>query len=158
MIRLSPMTSDEYRAFVETLIPDYAEGHVRAGRWKAADAVEKSRAEVEQLLPHRAETPDQYLRIVRDAASGERVGEVWYALQRQEGWPQLFVYWIGIDPAARRKGYATAVFAELEAEARRLGASRTALHVFGDNRGAIALYERLGFQTTNLLMAKSVSA
>jgi ribosomal protein S18 acetylase RimI-like enzyme len=150
------MTTDEYRSLLETLVPDYAEGHLRAGRWTATNALERSRGEIEQLLSRGVETPDQYLRTIRDGTSGQRVGEVWYALQRQEAWPQLFVYWIGIDPTARRKGYASQVFGELEAEARRLGASRVALHVFGDNRGAIALYEKLGFTATNLLMAKPV--
>lgn len=154
MIRLQPMTPEELHAFLERSIPAYAEDHVRAGRWKASDAIERSRAEHEQLLPQGVHTPDNYLRTVQDAASGARVGEVWYTLLMPEGFPQLFVYWIGIDAEHRRKGFATEVFGEIEKEARRLGATRIALHVFGDNTGARAFYEKLGFRATNISMSK----
>jgi RimJ/RimL family protein N-acetyltransferase len=156
MIRLEPMTSEELRAYLERSIPEYAQDHVASGRWRAEDAVARSRAEHDELLPNGVATPDHYLRTVWDAEGKVRVGEVWYALQRQEGSPQLFVYWIGIDEAHRRNGYASEVLREVEREARRLGASRVALHVFGGNAGARALYERLGFVTTNVLMAKPV--
>lgn len=156
MVRLEAMTEEECRAFLETLIPEYAQGHVRAGSWKASDADERSRAEVTHMLAQGVHTPDHYLRTIHDDRSGVRVGEVWYALQKQEGWPQLFVYWIGIGEDHRRKGYAQAVFPALEQEAQRLGARRVALHVFGDNTGAIALYEKVGFAPTNVLMAKNV--
>ena len=156
MIRLAPMTPEELRSYLERSIPEYAQSHVESGRWRAEDAVARSRAEHDELLPNGVATPDQYLRTVWDAEQGVRVGEVWYALQRQEGSPQLFVYWIGIEEAHRRRGYATDVLREVEREARRLGASRVALHVFGGNTGARALYERLGFVTTNVLMAKTV--
>lgn len=150
------MTPGELQVYLERSIPEYAADHVRSGRWKPEDAVERSRAEHQQLLPRGVETPDNYLRTVLDPDLGERIGEVWYALQRQEGSPRLFVYWIGIAEAHRRKGYASAVLLEVENEARRLGATRVVLHVFGDNLGARALYEKLGYSTTNLLMAKPV--
>jgi len=156
MIRLEPMTPDELQAYLDRSVPEYAADHVRSGRWRPEDAVERSRAEHQQLLPKGVDTPDQYLRTVVDPDVGERVGEVWYALQRQDGSPQLFVYWIGIAERHRRKGYASAVLLQVEDEARRLGAARVVLHVFADNVGARALYETLGYSTTNLLMAKSV--
>jgi ribosomal protein S18 acetylase RimI-like enzyme len=156
MIQLVPMTPRELQAFLERSIPEYAAEHVRAGRWRKEDSVERSRAEHEHLLPNGVESPDNYLRTVVDPERGERVGEVWYTLQKQEGWPQLFVYWIGIDENHRRRGYASEVLRKVEEEARRLGASRVALHVFGDNTGARTLYEKLGYSTTNVLMAKPV--
>jgi RimJ/RimL family protein N-acetyltransferase len=156
MIKLVAMSAEEFQTFLGWSIPDYAEAHVKAGRWNPNDAVERSKAEHAQLLPNGVETPDNYLRTVYDDALGRQVGEVWYALQKQDGWPQLFVYWIGIGKEFRQRGYATEVFRLLEAEAKRLGAARIALHVFGDNVGARALYEKLGYVTTNIVMAKDV--
>jgi len=156
MVRLVPMTAPELQKFLESSIPEYAQDWVRSGRWKPEDALERSREEHAQLLPQGVETPDQYLRTVWEEAGGERVGEVWYGLQRQEGWDQLFLYWIGIRPEHRRRGYAADVLREVESEARRLGAVRLGLHVFAENAGARALYERIGFVTTNLLMAKDL--
>jgi len=156
MITLEPMTAAELRSFLDWSIADYAEDHVRAGTWDAAHALERSRAEHAQLLPQGVETPDNYLRTIRAEDVGNRVGEVWYALRRDEGPPQLFVYWIGIDRQFRRRGYASAALRRLETEARNLGATRIALHAFGDNQEGRALYEKLGYQITHVLMAKTV--
>jgi ribosomal protein S18 acetylase RimI-like enzyme len=149
------MTPEEFRLFLDRSVPDYARSHVQAGRWKESEAVDRSRAEYAQLLPQGIDTPDNFLRTVQDER-GARVGEVWFALRKQEGWPLMFVYWIGIDEAHRRKGYASEVLRVVEGEAKRLGAPRVALHVFGDNVAARALYEKLGYATTNVIMAKPV--
>ncbi len=156
MVRLEPMTDEECGAFLEWLIPKYAEGHVRAGSWNSSGSVERSRAEVAHLLAQGVHTPNHFLRTIHDDESGRRVGEVWYALQKQEGGPQVYVYWIGIGKDFRRKGHAEATFLALEGEAKRLGAGRIALHVFGDNSGAMALYQKLGYAPTNVIMAKKV--
>ena len=49
-----------------------------------------------------------------------------------------------VGPAHRGKGYAALLMARL-AEAHRAQGLTSLLHVFSDNRGAIALYEKLGF-------------
>ncbi len=154
MVRLDPMTPEEYREFLTWMVPGYAEDHVRSGHWRAAEALERSRAEIGQLLPHGVETVDHYLRTVHDERTGVRVGELWYCFQKQEGWPQVFVYWIGILPEHRRHGYASQALRAIDAEARKLGAKRVALHVFAVNKGAIALYEKTGYAPTNVIMSK----
>jgi len=155
MIELRPMTPEELRSFLDWSIPDYAEAHVKAGRWKESDALDRSRKEHDQLLPQGVDTPGTFLRTIHDE-EGTRVGEVWFTLQEQEGWPQVFVYWLGVGEPHRRKGYATEAFRQIEREAKRLGACRVALHVFGDNTAARALYEKLGYAATNVIMAKPV--
>jgi RimJ/RimL family protein N-acetyltransferase len=37
-----------------------------------------------------------------------------------------------------------------------LGAGKVELHVFGHNHGARALYEKLGYTTTSIVMTKAV--
>jgi len=54
------------------------------------------------------------------------------------------------------RALATAAFAALEGEARARGLAGIGLHVFGHNPGARALYEKLGYETTNLHMFKKV--
>jgi ribosomal protein S18 acetylase RimI-like enzyme len=156
VLRLDPMTPEELDRWLAHAIPAYAEDHVRAGRWDAANALELSRAEHARLIPQGVATPDQFLRTLRDAASGQVVGELWYALRKEGARTDLFVYWIGIAEAHRRRGYAREALRALEPEAKRLGADRIALHVFGENTGAQALYRSLGYEVTNLLMAKPV--
>lgn len=157
MVSLRPMTEGELRAFLDASIPRYAEAHVGAGQWAAEEALERSRVEHERLLPQGVATPDNFLRSVLDETTGTRVGELWYAVRRETLRPQVFVYWVGIEPAFRRHGYASAVLREVEAEARRLRADRVALHVFGNNVGARRLYGRLGYSETNVLMAKAIA-
>ncbi|MCI4362978.1 MAG: GNAT family N-acetyltransferase [Thermoplasmata archaeon] len=156
MIRLVPMTAQQFDRFVAESVELYAADHVREGAWTAADAPAHARAELERLLPKGVETPDHVLRVVHEEATGERVGDVWFAFQQSDGSPQIFVFWIGIDEKYRRRGFASAVFAELEREARERGARRVALHVFGHNVDAQAFYAKLGYTPRNIIMAKPV--
>ena len=157
MIHLEPMTAEELERFLERSIPEYAADHVRDGQWNEAESIERSREEHRQLLPQGVESPDNFLRTIRDE-TGRRVGELWYNWDTEAARPQLFIYWIGIDAAYRRRGYGEAAMGLIEAEARRLGAERIALHVFGGNRVAQSLYAKLGYVPTNVLMAKRLTA
>jgi RimJ/RimL family protein N-acetyltransferase len=143
----------EFRAWADRR---YADEHVEAGTWAQSGALERSQAEMEQLLPKGVETSDHFLRVVEDETLGGVVGEVWYHLQRSEASGQLFVYWIGIREPFRGHGRGTVVLQLLEAEARRLNVNRLALHVFAHNTKAQALYARLGYLPTNVLMAKTL--
>jgi ribosomal-protein-alanine N-acetyltransferase len=59
---------------------------------------------------------------------------------------EMEVLTLGVTPAARRRGVASALFAAALPEARALGAAEVFLEVAVDNDAAIALYERLGFR------------
>ena len=75
MPTLVPMTQVEYDAFIERVVPEYAEDKVRAGQWAALDALERSRKEYLDDLPQGVETKNQYLYTVFD---GEKeVGMIW---------------------------------------------------------------------------------
>ena len=52
--------------------------------------------------------------------------------------------------------HAARAFLALEEEVRRRGLSGIALHVFGHNDGARALYDKLGFRPTNISMFKPI--
>ena len=56
------------------------------------------------------------------------------------------LYSIAVAETARGRGVAKALLAAVEAAARAHGRARLRLEVRKDNAGAIALYERLGFQ------------
>jgi ribosomal protein S18 acetylase RimI-like enzyme len=71
--------------------------------------------------------------------------------------PHAFVYNIEVYPDFRRRGYAEAAMKELEVVARRMGAETIRLHVFGHNAAARPLYVKLGYEPTNIVMAKSLT-
>ena len=156
MIRLDLLTPEELRTYLGRSIQDYADQHVQTGQWDSSHALSQSRDEFEKLLPKGVDTPDQYLRRIVDLVTGSKVGEVWYTLRREGGITRLWIYWIGIEEKFRRQGFASMVLRQLEVEARRLGAGQVALHVFGHNTAAQALYSKLGYETTNVVMAKTI--
>jgi ribosomal protein S18 acetylase RimI-like enzyme len=102
------------------------------------------------------DTPGQYLFSILAAPEpglpARPVGMIWFAAL--EGRPQAFIYDFAIDPAYRRRGYGAQALRALEAEVRAVGLESIALHVFGHNHGAQALYRKLGYEVTNLHMAK----
>lgn len=65
-----------------------------------------------------------------------------------------FVYDVEVDAAARGKGYGRGLMLAAEPYARDRGAGVLKLHVFGSNTVARGLYESLGYETTNVSMAK----
>ena len=151
-IRFEPMTTEEFDAYRERSIPSYAAEHVRAGTFPKEGSVERARDEFQRILPQGLTTPGHTVQWIVDSTSGARVGHLWLFLAPNE--PRLFVYDIEIRPEHRRRGYAEAALAWAETYGRSHGATRLGLHVFGHNTGAIALYEKLGFVTTNRAMAK----
>ena len=155
MIMLHPMTETELQRFLETAIVEYAQRHVEAGQWTAEESVEKSRKEFEDLLPQGVATPNHYLFTLINEAQ-QQVGMLWFARRESQGQPTAFVYEVRIDEAFRRRGYASQAFGEMETKVRELGWNRISLHVFGTNHAAIDLYHKLGYEVTNVLMAKTL--
>ncbi len=156
MVALTPLTESEYMEWQESAIAGYAAEKTAAGNFPADRALELSRQEFAALLPAGTGTPRQHLYAIR-ADDGTRVGVIWLAEPPAD---QLtgagFVYELSILPEHRRRGYATAAMLALEGEARRLGLSALALHVFGHNAAARALYDRLGYTITNINMRKEL--
>jgi RimJ/RimL family protein N-acetyltransferase len=70
--------------------------------------------------------------------------------------PCAFIYDIEIYEPFRRRGYASQALLAAEDKARELGLKAIALHVFGYNTGARALYDKLGYRVTDLTMAKDL--
>jgi ribosomal protein S18 acetylase RimI-like enzyme len=101
------------------------------------------------------DTPDQYLYSIKDAA-GANVGILWFAARHRNGERSAFVYDVRIDNQFQRRGYGLQAFHALETVARDMGITTIGLHVFGHNTAARALYEKLGFVTTNLIMKKTI--
>jgi ribosomal protein S18 acetylase RimI-like enzyme len=154
---LVPMTGAAFVAFVEETVPAYAADKVASGQWREDEAIALSRKELEGLLPQGLATPGHHLYTLREVATGTAVGRLWIAEQARAGSKVAYVYDVAIFPAHQRKGHATRAFEALESEVRALGLEGIALHVFGHNRGAQALYEKLGYRATNIHMFKGIA-
>lgn len=150
MLKLSPMNEAEFDAYLDMAIADYAEEKLKAGNYQADTYLEEGRAEFAQLLPQGLSTQNNHFFTLTND-NDETVGIMWVALRNDQVW----VYDIRIDEAYRRRGYASRAFDLLEDFARGKGINKIGLHVFGHNLGARALYEKLGFEITNLVMVKT---
>ncbi len=157
MIRLVPMTETEYQAYLESDIQRYAEEHVKAGNWHPSEALEKSRREHQQLLADGLATPNQYLFSLQDGETGSKVGMIWFAVDDKKPQPSAFVYDFVIHDEFRRKGYGIQALRALENKLKELGVHKISLHVFGHNHAARALYDKVGYETTGILMSKELS-
>jgi len=157
MVRLEPMTEEEFRSALERAVPRNAERRVRRGEWDPSEAIAASRRDFTQLLPQGRATPGFHFCFIVDEADGRRVGETWYQLDRKVGKWFAWIDWIWIEPEHRRRGFARAAFDRIEADARRAGADRIGLFVHADNPGARALYERLGYAPSAFRMEKPLS-
>lgn len=157
MTILAPMRPEIYDAYREAAIAGYAEDNVSSGRWPREDALQRSRASFESLLPQGLATPDHYLFEIKAATAGPTVGFLWFAVEERYGARSAYVYDIGIHAESRRQGHATCAFEALERLVGELGLSSIGLHVFGNNPGAQALYAKLGYRVTGLNMVKHLN-
>ena len=153
MSKLMPMTQPEYEAFLERSIPEYAEEHVRAGNWTEAESLERSRKEFENLLPQGLGTEDNFLYSLVDG--NDAVGMIWMKIKRN---PSIsgFIYDVYVGERFRGKGYGKSLMLLLEEKAREMELGSLELHVFGSNHVARKLYETIGYETTNVLMRKTL--
>jgi RimJ/RimL family protein N-acetyltransferase len=145
----------EYR---EHLIHDYAADKVRSGVWSAGEAGNRSAKDVDGLLPEGTLTRDHFLYSVRDESVPAEIGILWVSPRDSGAGRSLWIYDIIVHERFRRRGYAGRILKLVEDKARELGAGKVELHVFGHNHGARALYEKLGYTATSIVMAKPVNS
>ena len=157
MIKLVPMTQAEFEKFLSIEIEAYAQEHVKSGNWTPEEAVRLSKEEHDKLLPDGLASPDQYLYSIQDTQSGSNVGMIWIASQQRGAQRTAFIYNIVIAEAQRGKGYGRQAMLAVEEKVKALGLDTISLHVFGHNLVARALYEKVGYEVTNVLMSKKLT-
>jgi GNAT superfamily N-acetyltransferase len=150
------MERAHFEAYLEKAIPSYADDQVQAGNWHPSDAVNRARQAYAALLPDGLASDKQHLFSALDGESGARVGMIWFMVNEQAARPTAFVCDLLVYEPYRRLGYGTQTMEALEGKVRELGLERIALHVFAHNAPARALYAKLGYQATNIQMAKEL--
>ncbi len=78
------------------------------------------------------------------------------AIDQVRGDRYSHVFLLYVEPEHRRRGLARKLMAAAEAWAAKRGDRQIGLQVFAVNRGAIALYEALGFGTVSISMVKGI--
>ena len=156
MVRLRPLSEEEYDTFYEFVVFDYAEGLVHAGNAHPAVAVQLSQQQCLAVLSDRLDSPNQFFFLVYDDLLDEPVGYLWWGVREQHGTRTAVLYFIGIFEPYRRRGYATQVLRLLDEQVRDAGLDEIRLYVFGHNTRAWPLYEKMGYAVVSATMAKKI--
>ena len=100
-------------------------------------------------MPKGQNTKNHYLFTIRDGS--KEVGMIWLAKRTDE---KGFIYDINIWEGNQSKGYGKQAMQEMEILAKKIGLKSIGLHVFGHNKIARSLYEKLGYKESNIKMEK----
>ena len=155
MVTLKPMTEAEYQTFIEKSSREFMLSQIK----DSLEEIEFDRLlaeKMKKMLPSGLQTPNHYFFSILEEDSLVKVGELWFAVEEKEGEKFIFVYDIRIAEPSRRKGYGSQAFQAMENKARQIGIHKISLHVFGDNLPARAMYKKLGYVETHVMMEKII--
>lgn len=145
------MNSNQFQVYLERAVIEYASEKVKAGNWQEDESVIKARRAYEELLPNGEKTENQYLYSIEE--DGKQVGVIWLGKKSNT---TGFIYDFYILEQYRGQGYGKQAMKLIEEEGKKLGLTKIGLHVFGHNKVAISLYEKLGYEVTNINMIKKI--
>lgn len=151
-VTLRPMTVQEYGAYRERVIPDYATDLQRA-RGMTPEAALEYAAEAFAPTLDEAAAPDRswLFRVLTD--DGDAAGWLWLGPHPSRA-DAAFIYDVIIDEPWQGQGLGRATMLAAEEFARTAGLTRLALNVFGWNHRAERLYRSLGYEVDSTTMSK----
>jgi len=154
---LRPMTQAEFESVIDTAFAAFLAELVASGQMRAEDVSAEARRRRDQNLPNGLDT--EHMLLLTAEVAGDRVGWMWLALPGAPGHADTaWIYNIEVDEAKRGKGYGKAMMLAAERELVQRGVTKLGLNVFGSNRTAIGLYERLGYEIISQQMTKPLTA
>lgn len=151
MIRLDEMNSSEFQKYLSFAIKNYAVEHVKAGNWSEAEAITKATDVYKKFLPENERTANNKLFTIRN--DNQEIGMVWFGKRSGD---KGYIYDINIWDDYQGRGYAKQAIKEIEKIAKDWGLKSIGLHVFGHNKVARSLYEKLGYIETDIIMNKAL--
>lgn len=155
MIELKHMTAEAYEHFTALSRIDFAAAKSRAERLSTSEGHKIAADAWSSLLPQGKATPlHHFYTAWKD---GQDIGMVWFKEERDWETPYAYLYQIWVWDQYQGQGLGQALMAALEEKLKQLGLARLKLHVFAFNERAIGLYEKLGFETTNIVMVKELT-
>ncbi|MGO8950802.1 MAG: GNAT family N-acetyltransferase [Ktedonobacterales bacterium] len=154
MIKLRPMTETEYGAYLPALREGYAGDRARNLHDSLESQLEAADRQIAGLLPQGLQTPNHLLWRVVTAEGEIPVGVLWVFVDSTA--KKAFIYDIQIDEPYQGKGYGTATLNRLDEELQGYDVAQIGLSVFGENRGAFKLYQKLGYYIVATNMQKDL--
>lgn len=150
------MTQEAFARYYEHSIQKYAAEHVKAGNWSKEEAEPNARKQFEQLLPEGINTAGNFLFTIENEQK-DSIGQLWVHISEKQEENHSFIYDIKLGENHQGRGYGKATMQALEEFAKERNVSQIGLHVFAHNKRAITLYEKMGFEMTDLVMKKHLT-
>jgi len=156
-LHLAPMPEEVYGDYHQVLVRDYAKDKVAAGTWAAEEADKLAIESIDGLLPDGVRTENHHLFSIETADKGQKIGYFWVFFDPTQADKEGFIYDFLVFEELRGQGFGGKALESLNLKAKELGMKKISLHVFGHNRVAIGLYNKLGFETTDISMTKTIN-
>jgi ribosomal protein S18 acetylase RimI-like enzyme len=153
-LSLRLLRPDEYLAWRDTEVVEYAKDIHENGNTPLEAAQHKAEADMAEILPQGLDTPKHWVFVLE--AAGESVGRLWLSEREIDGRRAIFIFDIHVDEAFRGRGYGRAAMELVERESRSRGIHRVELNVFGGNTVARGLYKSVGYIERSVRMAKDL--
>ncbi|MGE7110393.1 GNAT family N-acetyltransferase [Lysinibacillus sp. NPDC047702] len=154
MITLKNMNQEEFKQYISFAVEDYAKDKIASGNWSEDEAIDLSKKSFDQLLPKDEKTENNHLFSIFN--NDILVGMIWIAQKGPTKPNEGFIYDFLIFEQYQGQGYAKKAMKEIETIAKELGINKIGLNVFGHNKIARGLYEKMGYEITNITMAKTI--
>ena len=152
MLHLKLMDKWGIDDYIKSVVPKIAEEYVKAGVIKREESIPAAQSIFNQYMPNGIPRPNQFIfHIVNEV--NKIIGMIWYEKQAPD---QGFICDFFIDEEYRGRGYGREAMELMEKHAKNNGVKKISLHVFGHNKQALSLYEKLGYIPFSLHMSKDI--
>ncbi|MDC7872192.1 acetyltransferase [Pantoea ananatis] len=156
MVSFRSMTEEEYSAYLEYFIPDYAIEIASNYRMSKSDSLTMARQEISKLLAEGVNTHGQILLSIFSKldVSERHVGYLWY--KPDAAMCTVFIYDFHIFNSFQGEGLGKQALRTFEEDLQDKGFKEIRLRVAGDNARALHVYESSGFGVTGINMSKAI--
>lgn len=152
MIKFNKMSKTDYTLYSNEGIKKIAKEYVLSGYCTEEESLQISKTVFSNYLPDGVDTKDNYIfNIIND--KNEKVGIIWFGKVKND---EVFIYDFSINTNFQRQGYGKQSMINLEKFVKSLGINKISLHIFGHNKAALALFEKMGYNAFSIDMFKSI--
>lgn len=157
MISFRAMTKDEYPAYLEYFINDYAYEIESNFGVSFHDSLVRAKQEISEMLPDGVNTRGQVLMCIdaHSDSTNNHIGYLWYKPDSTKR--TVFIYDFHIFNSSQGLGLGKQSLRTFEVYLQAKGFKEIRLRVAGDNARARHVYETSGFGVTGINMSKLIT-
>ncbi|MCO6183660.1 GNAT family N-acetyltransferase [Leuconostoc fallax] len=147
------MKSKAFQEYISFAVNEYAKEKIEVGSWSTKQAQQNAQMTYDRLLPKGLNTPHHFLYSIYDDTV--IVGYIWFGADN-ENQSRAFIFDFEIYHDYQNNGFGSQALKLVSNEAKKMGFDTIGLHVFGNNDKAIHVYQKSGFDITDIKMQKKI--